>query len=166
MGPTKLRLITWLNKYITNIKQFGGDMWMQAKTWHKMISFGFKTLHIWIRNIRKGVGIYTPTLWFQFSLGFSNIWRMCFFSKMLMKSTDSNPIHHRYSNNNSMWVHVIIRSQWCDCYGCHIWHKWHEIPSIHLDGIWWSLHECSFSVDHYKYANNWGFDRMVETIKK
>jgi len=27
-------------------------------------------------------------------------------------------------------------------YGCHIWHKWHEIPSIHLDGVWWSSHLC------------------------
>jgi hypothetical protein len=59
---------------------------------------------------------------------------------------DSSPIHHRYSNTNLMWTHVIIWSQWCHFYGCHIWHKWHEIPSIHLDGVWRS----SFSLDHYK----------------
>ncbi len=29
---------------------------------HEMISFGFKTLHIWIENIKKRIGIYTPTL--------------------------------------------------------------------------------------------------------
>jgi hypothetical protein len=44
-----------------------------------MISFGFKTLHIWIKNIRGEVGIYTPTLQFQFGLGLSNIRRICFF---------------------------------------------------------------------------------------
>jgi hypothetical protein len=33
-----------------------------------MISFGFKTLHIWIRNIRKGIGVYTLTLQFQWAL--------------------------------------------------------------------------------------------------
>ncbi len=45
---------------------------------------------------------------------------------------------------------VLIWSQWCHFYGCHIWHKWHEIPSIHLDGVWWSSHGCPFSLDHYK----------------
>jgi hypothetical protein len=64
-----------------------GNVWMRVKAWHKMISFGFKTLHIWIRNIRKGVGIYTPTLQFQFGLGLSNIQKMCSSSKMLVKST-------------------------------------------------------------------------------
>jgi hypothetical protein len=44
-----------------------------------MISFDFKTLHIWIENIRKGVNVYTPTLQFQLSLGLCNIWRMFFF---------------------------------------------------------------------------------------
>jgi hypothetical protein len=44
-----------------------------------MISFGFKTLHISIGNIRKGVGVYTPTLQFQFNLGLSNIRKMFFF---------------------------------------------------------------------------------------
>jgi hypothetical protein len=39
-----------------------------------MISFDFKTLHIWIRNIRNGISVYT-ILQFQFSLGLSNIWR-------------------------------------------------------------------------------------------
>jgi hypothetical protein len=55
-------------------------MWVKAC--HEMISFNFKTLHIWIISIRKGVGVYTPTLQFQFSLGFSNIQKMCFFYKM------------------------------------------------------------------------------------
>ncbi len=54
---------------------------MRVKAWHKMISFGFKTLHIWIKNIRKGVGIYTPTLQFQFGLRLSNIQKMFFFPK-------------------------------------------------------------------------------------
>jgi len=44
-----------------------------------MISFDFKRLHIWIENIRKRVGVYTPTLQFQFNIGLSNIQRMCFF---------------------------------------------------------------------------------------
>ncbi len=48
-------------------------MWMRVKTWHKMISFNFKTLRIWIKNITMGVGIYTLTLQFQFSLWLSNI---------------------------------------------------------------------------------------------
>jgi hypothetical protein len=41
---------------------------------------------IWLHNIRGGVGVYTPILQFQFNLRFSNIWRMCFFSKMFVKS--------------------------------------------------------------------------------
>jgi hypothetical protein len=135
---------------MTSIKQFGGNVWMQVKTWHEMISFGFKTLHIWIRNIKKGVVVYTPTLQFQLGLKFSNIQKMCFFPRCWWNQWDSNPIHHRYSNTNSMWVHAIIWSQWCHFYGCHIWHKWHEIPSIHLDGVWWSSHGCPFSLDHYK----------------
>jgi hypothetical protein len=57
-----------------------------VKAWHKMISFSFKTLHIWIGNIRNKVSTYTLTLQFQFSLGFSNIQRMYFFPNMLMKS--------------------------------------------------------------------------------
>jgi hypothetical protein len=44
-----------------------------------MILFGFKTLHIWIKNIRRGIGVYTPTLQFQFSFKLSNIQRMCYF---------------------------------------------------------------------------------------
>jgi len=32
---------------------------MPVKVRHKMISFGFNTLHIWIGNIRKGVDVYT-----------------------------------------------------------------------------------------------------------
>ncbi len=51
---------------------------------------------------------------------------------------------------NSMWVHSIIWPQWCHFYGCHIWRKWYEIPFVHLDGVWWSLYECPFSVNHYK----------------
>ncbi len=58
-----------------------------------------------------------------------------FFPRCWWNQRDSNPIHHRYSNINSMWIHAIIWSQWCHFYGCHIWHKWHEIPSSHLDGV-------------------------------
>jgi hypothetical protein len=83
----QLSLVTQINKYMLNIKQFGGNVWMRVKAWHEMISFDFKTLHIWIENIRKGVGVYTPTLQFQFGLGLSNIRKMCYFSKMLVKST-------------------------------------------------------------------------------
>jgi hypothetical protein len=135
---------------MTNIKQFGGNVWMRAKTWHEMISFDFKTLHIWVINIRGGVTVYTPTLLFQFSLGISNIWIMCFFPRYWWNQQDSSPIHNRYLNTNSMWIHAIIWPQWCHFYGCHIWHKWHEIPFVHLDGVWWSSHECPFGVDHYK----------------
>ncbi len=38
-------------------------------------------------NIRKGIGVYTVSLQFQFGLGFFNIRKMCSFSKMLVKST-------------------------------------------------------------------------------
>jgi hypothetical protein len=61
--------------------------------------------------------------------------RCVLFPRCWWNQWDSSPIHHRYSNTNSMWVHVIIWSQWCHFYVCHIWHKWHEIPSIHLDGF-------------------------------
>jgi hypothetical protein len=48
---------------------------------------------IWLQNIayldqkhKKGNGVYTPTLQFQFNLGLSNIRNLCSFSKMLVKS--------------------------------------------------------------------------------
>jgi hypothetical protein len=44
-----------------------------------MISFNFKTLHIWIKNILKKVNIYTPTLQFQFGFELYNIRKMCLF---------------------------------------------------------------------------------------
>ncbi len=151
---------------MTNIKQFGGNVWMRVKTWHEMISFSFKTLHIWIENIRKGVSIYHKPCNLNSTLGSPTSGKCVHFPRCWWNQWDSSPIHHRYSNTNSMWTHVIIWSQWCHFYGCHIWHKWHEISSIYLDGVWWSLHKCPFSLDHYKYANSSGFAWMVETIKR
>jgi hypothetical protein len=121
---------------MTSIKQFSGNVWMWVKAWHEMISFSFKTLHIWIKNIRKGVGIYTHKLCnFNSILGSPTFKGCVLFLKCWWNQQDSSPIHHRYSNINSMWIHVIIWSQWCHFYGCHIWHKWHEIPSTHFDGV-------------------------------
>ncbi len=54
-------------------------MWIRVKAWHEMISFNFKTLHIWIKNILKKVNIYTPTLQFQFGFELYNIRKMCLF---------------------------------------------------------------------------------------
>ncbi len=87
---------------------------------------------------------------FNLVLGFSTSEGCVLFPRCWWNQWDSSPIHHRYSNTNSMWVHVIIWSQWCHFYGCHTWQKWHEIPSIHLDGVWWSSQRCPFYVDRYK----------------
>jgi hypothetical protein len=43
------------------------------------------------RKHKKGIGVYTPTLQFQFGLGFSNIRKMCSFCKMLVKSMGLKP---------------------------------------------------------------------------
>ncbi len=87
---------------------------------------------------------------FNSVLGSPTFRRCVLFPRCWWNQWDSSPIHHRYSNTNSMWVHAIILSQCCHFYGCRIWHKWHEIPSFHLDGVWWSSHTCPFSMDRYK----------------
>jgi hypothetical protein len=89
------------------------NVWMWAKTWHEMISFNFKTLHIWIENIRKGVKFTQQPYNFNSVLGSPTFKKCVLFPICWWNQWDSNPIHHRYSNTNSMRVHAIIWPEWC-----------------------------------------------------
>jgi hypothetical protein len=48
-------------------------IWWECVNAGQSMTSDLKTLHIWIRNIRKGIDIYTLTLQFQFDLRLSNI---------------------------------------------------------------------------------------------
>jgi hypothetical protein len=62
-----------------------------------------KDIAYWIKNIKKGINIYTPTLQFQLGLGLSSMQRMCSFSKMVVKSIGlKSHSPSRYSNTDSM----------------------------------------------------------------
>jgi len=121
---------------MTNIKQFGGNMWTWAKTWHEMISFGFKTLHIRIGNRRKRVGIYALTLQFQFNLGLSNIQRMCSFSKMVVKSigfkSHSLYVFKHWLNVSSCYhMATVVPFLWMSHLAQMIWNF--------IYSLWWGL---------------------------
>jgi len=49
-------------------------------------------------------------------------------------------------------------------YACHIWHHWCEIPSLHIDGIWVSLHKCVDCLGHHQLTNLQRFGGMVDSI--
>ncbi len=61
------------NKFMTSTKQFGGNVWMLKKPWQKMTSSNNKTLHIWIKNIKKGVEAQKLNH-FNLILGFTPFW--------------------------------------------------------------------------------------------
>jgi len=49
-------------------------------------------------------------------------------------------------------------------YACHIWHHWCEIPPLHIDGIWVSLHKCANCLGHQQVTNLQRFGGMVDSI--
>jgi hypothetical protein len=89
-------------------------------------------------------------------------WRCFLFSRCRWGEWDSYPFHHRDLNTYVASGHVPIWSQLAYFYGCHVWHQWFEVPFIHIDGVWISLHKGANCLGYHESANMWKFGGVVE----
>ncbi len=99
---------------------------------------------------------------FHSIMGLCSSWWCFLFSRCKWSEWDSCPFHYKDPNTYAISGHAPIWSQLAYFYGCHDWHQWCEVPFIHIDGVWFSLHKGANCLGYHELANMWRFGGMVE----
>jgi len=93
---------------------------------------------------------------FHLVMGLCSFWWCLLFLRCMWSEWDSSPFQHRDPDTYVASSHAPIWSQRAYFYGCHVWHQWCEVPPIHIDGVWFSLHKgancLGYLMFHYKWC--------------
>ncbi len=147
---------------MTSTKKFGGhgQIWMNG--WPMMIPYNSKILPTWTRGTKGALGPYIETQRFPFNHGFVLILMIFLFLGCRWGEWNSCPFHYRDLDTYIVASYVPIQSQRAYFYGCQVWYQQCEVPFIHIDDIWFSLHMGVSCLGYHKLTNMWRLGGVVE----
>ncbi len=161
MNPIRVRVHCETNLWQTqrNLVGMGKCMWAYDLRWFPMIP---RYCLLEPKAQESHLALAQKPNTFHLIMGLCSSWWCFLFLGCRWGEWNLGPFHHTDTFTYSASNHAPIQSQWAYFYGCHIWHQHCEVPSIHIDGVWFSSHMGASCLGYHELANMWRLGGMVE----